>query len=81
MSFGEGVAGTALQVLLKITGEFLGFKRRVEFYFPWRELGGGLTFTGVMFREPLFEIGGMTAIELFWLADALKNVSVEHGDF
>jgi hypothetical protein len=81
MPFSKGVTGTAFQVLLKMPGEFYGFKRRVELDFPRPAFGRVKAFARIMFHQSLFEISSVPTIKLFWLAGTLKNISVKHGVF
>jgi len=77
--FREDVTGTAFQVLFEMLSLFNRFERDINLDLPWDKFGSMGTFLGVMVREPLPEVCGMTDVTLTELAQTLDHVCVEHG--
>ena len=73
------MAGAAFQVLFEMLGETQGFERRVELDLPRRLFGRVEALAGIMFGQPVLEVGRMTTIKLCWMRNALENVGIVYG--
>src|SRR5262245_17526169 len=79
MSFSKNVAGTTFQVLLKMLSLLDRLKRDVKPDLPWHKLGRMRALLGVVVRQSLSQISGMSEIAFTRMVQALEHVGIEHG--
>jgi hypothetical protein len=79
MPFRKYVTGTALEVLFEMLSLFNRLERNIQSDFPWHKLRSVRTLSGIMVREPIPKVCGMTDVTLSGMAQALDHVCVEHG--
>jgi hypothetical protein len=74
------VAGTGFQVTFNVLGLFECLEGGVKLQFPRGKLRSMGTSASIVIGKPLFEIGGMTAVELCGMRDTLQNVRGKHSE-
>jgi len=79
MMFCEDVAGTAFEVLFEMLSLFNRLERDIDLDLPRPKLGSMGTLPGVMIRESLTEVCGMTNVTPARTAQALDYVRVKHA--
>ena len=73
------MAGATFQVLLEMLGKIQGFEGRVELGSPRCVFGCVAAFARIVLSKSVLEIGGVAAIKLCGMSNALENIGVEHG--
>ena len=79
MTFCEDVAGTAFEVLFEMLSLFNRLERDIDLDLPRHKLGSMGTLPGVMIRESLTEVCGMTNVTPVGMAQAFDYVRVKHA--
>jgi hypothetical protein len=79
VTFCENVAGTAFEVLFEMLSLFNRLERDIDLDLPRPKLGSMETLPGVMIRESLTQVCGMTDVSPVGMAQALDYVCVKHA--
>jgi hypothetical protein len=79
MPVGESMAGSTFEVAFESLSAGQVLERNVEFHFPGKVAGSMRAATGIVIRQPLFEVGGVADVVLGRLDEAFQNVSIKHG--
>ena len=70
-----------LQVFFEVESLLLVREGTIPSQIPWREFRGMRRFTGIMVRQPTFQIGSCTGVILVGKTGAANNVNVPHRAF
>ena len=80
MTVRERMAGTAFKIFFEMLCLGQRLKGDIEFQFPGAGFRSVGAFPGAVFRNALFEVGGMPDVSNAGKRFAFEDVGVEHGE-